>query len=82
MTGQQQIEQRAQILKQMGEPGGLLSTGSHRIGHDRRDLAAAAALKSHKPHHLQAEFSLEKIINILLLLAMRRIFIHGIAFCF
>ena len=26
-----------------GEPGGLLSLGSHRIGHDWRDLAAAAA---------------------------------------
>ena len=27
----------------MGEPGGLLSMGSHRVGHDRSDLAAAAA---------------------------------------
>ena len=27
----------------MGEPGGLLSLGSHRVGHDWRDLAAAAA---------------------------------------
>ena len=26
----------------MGEPGGLLSTGSHRVGHDWSDLAAAA----------------------------------------
>ena len=26
-----------------GEPGGLLSMGSHRVGHDRIDLAAAAA---------------------------------------
>ena len=25
-----------------GEPGGLLSMGSHRVGHDRSDLAAAA----------------------------------------
>ena len=25
------------------EPGGLLSTGLHRVGHDRKDLAAAAA---------------------------------------
>ena len=24
-----------------GEPGGLPSMGSHRVGHDRRDLAAA-----------------------------------------
>ena len=26
-----------------GEPGGLPSVGSHRVGHDRSDLAAAAA---------------------------------------
>ena len=26
-----------------GEPGGLLSVGSHRVGHNRSDLAAAAA---------------------------------------
>ena len=25
-----------------GEPGGLLSMGSHRVGHDLSDLAAAA----------------------------------------
>ena len=27
----------------MGEPGGLSSMGSHRVGHDGSDLAAAAA---------------------------------------
>ena len=27
----------------MGEPGGLPSLGSHRVGHDSSDLAAAAA---------------------------------------
>ena len=27
-----------------GEPGGLLSMGSHRVGHDWSDLAAAAAM--------------------------------------
>ena len=26
----------------MGEPGGLPSMGSHRVGHDWRDLTAAA----------------------------------------
>ena len=26
-----------------GEPGGLPSMGSHRVGHDRSDLSAAAA---------------------------------------
>ena len=30
----------------MGEPGGLLSMGSHRVGHDWSDLAAAAAAES------------------------------------
>ena len=29
-----------------GEPGGLLSMGSHRVGHDWSDLAAAAAASS------------------------------------
>ena len=28
-----------------GEPGGLLSMGSHRVGHDGSDLVAAAAAK-------------------------------------
>ena len=27
----------------VGEPGGLMSMGSHRVGHDWSDLAAAAA---------------------------------------
>ena len=30
-------------IPQMGEPGGLLSMGSHRVGPDWSDLAAAAA---------------------------------------
>ena len=30
-----------------GEPGGLLSMGSHRVGHDWSDLAAAAARKEY-----------------------------------
>ena len=29
----------------MGEPGGLMSMGSHRVRHDWRDLAAAAAYR-------------------------------------
>ena len=32
----------------MGEPGGLPSMGSHRVGHDWSDLAAAAAAVSNK----------------------------------
>ena len=31
----------------MGEPGGLPSMGSHRVGHDWSDLAAAAGLLGH-----------------------------------
>ena len=30
-------------IPETGEPGGLLSIGSHRVGHDWSDLAAAAA---------------------------------------
>ena len=30
----------------MGEPGGLPSVGSHRVGHDWSDLAAAAVIES------------------------------------
>ena len=32
----------------MGEPDGLLSIASHRVGHDRSNLAAAAVNKLHK----------------------------------
>ena len=31
----------------MGEPGGLPSVGSHRVGHDGSDLAAAAAARTY-----------------------------------
>ena len=31
----------------MGEAGGLPSTGSHRVGHDSSDIAAAAAAESY-----------------------------------
>ena len=44
-----------------GEPGGLLSMGSHRVGHDWSDLAAAAAENPFK--HLGA-FSLYTYIYI------------------
>ena len=35
----------------MGEPGGLPSMGSHRVGQDLRDLAAAA-LYATNPRHI------------------------------
>ena len=37
----------------MGEPGGLRSTGSHRVGHDWCDLAAAAAAVKHQSSKLK-----------------------------
>ena len=36
----------------MEEPGGLPSMGLHRVGHDRSDLAAAAAADGTKCHDL------------------------------
>ena len=44
-------------IPRMGEPGGLPSLGSHRVGHDWSDLAAAAAErngKKKKEHYVQA----------------------------
>ena len=35
-------------IPKMGEPGGLPSLGSHRVGHDWSDLAAAAAERNGK----------------------------------
>ena len=43
-----------------GEPGGLLSLGSHRVGHDWRDLATAAAAEKNMSHlyfYLLSHFS-------------------------
>ena len=39
-------------IPRMGEPGGLLSMGSHRVGHDWSDLAAAAAAYGNKMDNL------------------------------
>ena len=33
-----------------GEPGGLTSMGSHKVGHDCSDLAAAAAAEGNADH--------------------------------
>ena len=41
-----------------GEPGGLLSMGSHRVGHDWSDLAAAAAADLIKPSDLPLDLVL------------------------
>ena len=42
---------RAWRIPGMGEPGGLPSMGSHRVGHDWGDLAAAAAPSTYHPLH-------------------------------
>ena len=39
-------------IPEMEEPGGLPSTGSHRVRHDWSDLAAAAAVLTHLSHCL------------------------------
>ena len=36
-----------------GEPGGVLSMGLHRVGHDWSDLAAAAAAAAAEQAHIQ-----------------------------
>ena len=44
-----------------GEPGGLLSMGSHRVGHDCSDVAAAAATwlqTSHQPTQTGSSWAL------------------------
>ena len=40
-----------------GEPGGLLSMGLHRVGHDLSDLAAAAFSSNHGDQSLSTWFS-------------------------
>ena len=40
-----------------GEPGGLLSMGSHRVGHDWSDLAAAAAATHNMLNECSVQFS-------------------------
>ena len=56
------------------EPGGLLSMGSHRVGHDWRDLAAAAAAWSPYSVTISAEFqrpleALAQLFAVLLFMA-------------
>ena len=51
-----------------GEPGGLPSMGSHRVGHDRSDLAAAAAAADHIMGHKKKstnlkEFKLQSVFS-------------------
>ena len=45
-----------------GEPGGLPSMGSHRVGHDRSDLAVAAAAAHNKQKMVKMRSKKEKKI--------------------
>ena len=45
-----------------GEPGGLPSIGLHRVGHNRSDLAAAAASLSRKQKVVLNDLKLLKIL--------------------
>ena len=42
---EKEMATHSSVLACGGEPGGLLSTGSHRVGHDSSDLAAVAVSK-------------------------------------
>ena len=44
-----------------GEPGGLLSMGSHRVRHDWSDLAAAAAAVGYSPWDLKESDTTEQL---------------------
>ena len=48
-----------------GEPGGLPSMGSHRIGHDWSDLAAAACAQSHVSPEIERAHFLRKGLALL-----------------
>ena len=47
-----------------GEPGGLLSMGSHRVGHDWSDLAAAAAQQQHILKNNLHSFMLANLVHL------------------
>ena len=46
-----------------GEPGGLPSLGSHRVGHDRSDLAAVAAAAILSPLLQMRKLRLKEIVS-------------------
>ena len=48
-----------------GEPGGLPSMGSHRVGHDWSDLAAAAAVSCWYYILIILKFQLKSLVNVL-----------------
>ena len=56
-----------------GEPGGLPSVGSHRVGHDWSDLAAVAAAAPRRQSALPDQFFIFKLLCSLLLPAHHHI---------
>ena len=48
-----------------GEPGGLPSMGSHRVGHDWSDLAAAEGYSRPEKHYEPMQFSHNSRVQIL-----------------
>ena len=59
-----------------GEPGGLLSMGSHRVGHDWRDLAAEAAAV-----HIKIMFTLYFSLKCTLTLSKKKCLNSKIVYC-
>ena len=53
----------AQSIPGTAEPGGLPSMGSHRVGHDLSDLAAAAAEKKKGYEKSFEEIIVENFLN-------------------
>ena len=53
-----------------GEPGGLLSMGSHRVGHDWGDLAAAAMMPFEKQSFFKKNLMMSSVSCFLLLLML------------
>ena len=51
----------AQRIPGTGEPGGLPSVGSHRVGHDQSDLAASAMYKSSSYSTSPTYFSIQPL---------------------
>ena len=56
----------AWIISGTGEPGGLPSMGSHRVGHDWSDLAAAAAAAASVEGTIEKWLQIRMASNVLL----------------
>ena len=59
-----------------GEPGGLPSRGSHRVGHDRSDLAAAATIVSGVEYFFRHLLAIGFLMD--LLISFSRYYFRGI----